>query len=229
MSLRMKRILVFSLAAGVSLGSLGLALGLLANWAVNSAADGAIYSSIDDTPARPVAIVFGARTWRSGPSHILRDRIDAGIALYRAGKVKTLLMSGDHGRTDYDEVNAMLDYAVERGVPREDIFLDHAGFRTYDTLYRARDVFGVKAAILVTNEFHLPRAVYTGRRFGLDVIGLTSDRRTYRSWLRNNVREFLARTLAWTQVNITKPRPKFLGPKIDISGDGRVTHDRPTD
>jgi len=118
-------------------------------------------------------------------------------------------------------------YALERGVPPEDIFLDHAGFRTYATLYRARDVFGVTSAVLITNEFHLPRAIYTGKRFGLDVVGLTSDARTYRTWLFNDCREFLARTLAWMQINITRPRPKYLGPRIDITGDGRVTHDKP--
>ena len=226
MSRRIKRILLIVLITGTTLGVCGLALGLTANLAIKWSSEESICRSADDVPARPVAIVFGAKVGSLGPSSILRDRLDAGIRLYKLGKVGKLLLSGDHGRHEYDEVNAMRKYALERGVKPEDLFLDHAGFRTYATLYRARDVFGVTSAVLVTNEFHLPRAIYTGKRFGLDVVGLTSDARSYRSWLFNDCREFLARTLAWLQVNIIRPKPKYLGPRIDITGDGRVTHDK---
>ncbi len=207
-----------------ALGSLGI--GLWASAAVRARSRGAIWDTAEQVPPRPVAIVFGSRVWGDAPSDILADRLDAAVRLYRLGTVKKLLLSGDHGRHEYDEVNAMREHVVGRGVPPEDVFLDHAGFRTYETLYRARDVFGVRSAVLVTNAFHLPRAIYTARALGLDVGGLASDTRTYRSWLRNDCREFLARTLAWLQVNITRPAPRFLGPKIDVTGDGRVTHDR---
>jgi len=204
-----------------------LAFGVFANERIARAARDAVHTHPATVPKKAVAIVFGAKAWETGPSHILQDRLDAAIQLYRLGTVDKLLLSGDHGRKDYDEVNTMADYAFGKGVPREDLFLDHAGFRTYDTLYRARDVFGVTSAVLVTNRFHLPRAIYTARRFHLDVVGLASDARTYRSRLWNDCREFLARTLAWTEVNVTRPKPRFLGERIDITGDGRVTCDRP--
>ncbi|MFH1731395.1 MAG: ElyC/SanA/YdcF family protein [Planctomycetota bacterium] len=224
---RVKRVLLTCIAAAAACGLCALAVGLCANLAIKRSAEAAISRKPEDVPEKPVAIIFGAKVGSQGPSHILSDRLDAGLRLYKLGKVKKLLLSGDHGRKGYDEVNAMRAYALERGVPPEDIFLDHAGFRTYATLYRARDVFGVTSAVLVTNEFHLPRAIYTGKQFGLDVVGLTSDARTYRTWFFNDCREFLARTLAWMQINITQPRPKYLGPRIDITGDGRVTHDKP--
>jgi SanA protein len=220
--------MVWILAALGAGGALAASYALVANGAILRASRGRIFARPGDAPERPVAIVFGARVWRSGrPCDLLADRLDVGVALYRASVVRKLLLSGDHGREEYDEVNAMLEYVVEHGVPREDVFLDHAGFRTYDTLYRARDVFGVRSAVLVTNAFHLPRAIYTARRFGLDVVGVPSDARTYRSRVRNQCREFLARTLAWTDVNVTRPGPKFLGPPVDVTGDGRVTHDKP--
>jgi len=229
MSGRAKRILCVSAVVIVLSTVAVVGLVLWANVAICSATKRAIYDRADQTPARPVAIVFGARVWGQKPSRILRDRLDAGIRLYHLRKVEKLLLSGDHGRHSYDEVNAMGNYAVAKGVRPEDVFLDHAGFRTYDTLYRARQVFGIRRVVLVTNRFHLPRAVYTARRFGLDAVGLESDTITYRSWFRNECRECLARTLAWMQVNVTRPRPKYLGKTIDIQGDGRVTHDRPVD
>ena len=223
---RTKRTLLLALAILAGCLTLSGAFGLWANIAVARASRGAIFPDPESVPAKPVAIVFGAKVWTTRPSDILKDRLDAGIRLYKLGKVQKLLLSGDHGRERYDEVNAMREYALAGGVAEADLFLDHAGFRTYDTLYRARDVFGVTSAVLVTNEFHLPRALYTGRRLGLDVVGLGSDTRVYRTWLWNDCREFLARTLAWTEVNVTRPRPRFLGPHIDITGDGRVTHDK---
>jgi len=227
MARQLKRILLTLVTIGAGLGLCAFGIGAWANAAIRRRARGAVYHAAEDIPQKPVAIVFGAKVWASGPSDILKDRLDAGIRLYRLGKVKKLLLSGDHGRRGYDEVNTMRQYVLQQGAKAEDVFLDHAGFRTYATLYRARDVFGVKSAVLVTNEFHLPRAIYTARAFGLDVVGLASDARTYRSWARNLAREFLARTLAWLQVNVTRPRPRHLGPRIDVTGDGRVTHDKP--
>lgn len=227
MQRRLRRILLLCLlvVAGMTVLSSGFAV--WANGRIRRSAAGAVFRRPADVPRMPVAIVFGAKVWRSGPSHILEDRLEAGVQLYRLRKVSKLLLSGDHGRQEYDEVNAMRSYALQRGIPPEDVFLDHAGFRTYDTLYRARDVFGVRSAVLVTNDFHLPRALYTARRLGLEVVGLASDARVYQDQRRNEYREFLACALAWVQLNVTRPRPRYLGAKIDITGDGRVTHDRP--
>ncbi len=224
--LRVRRVVLIGLSVAAAGLLVLLCAGVWANVAIRGGSIRLIHERPEDVPARPVAIVFGAKVWATGPSHILEDRLDAGIALYKSGKVRKLLLSGDHGQREYDEVNAMRDYVLARGVKPADVFLDHAGFRTYDTLYRARDVFGVKSAVLVTNRFHLPRSIYVARRLGLDVVGLSSDARAYRTWLYNNCREFLARTLAWVEVNVTCPSPKYLGPAIDIEGDGRVTHDR---
>ena len=219
---RMVRRCIIGLAV---LLALCIGLGIWANIAVRRASRGLIFSRAEDTPARDVAIVLGARAWKSGPSSILRDRLDVGVALYKQGKVRKLVLSGDHGRREYDEVNVMRRYVLERGVPPQDVFLDHAGFRTYDTLVRARKVFGIQSAVLVTNSFHQPRSIYTAKACGIDAVGLTSDIRVYRTWLYNDCREFLARTLAWLDVNVIRPNPRFLGPAIDIRGDGRVTWD----
>ena len=128
----------------------------------------------------PVAIVLGALVWPSGTmSDIFKDRVDTALELYKQGKVEKILISGDHGRKNYDEVNSAKDYLLEQGVNSEDIFMDHAGFDTYDSLYRARDVFGVKQAIIITQNFHLPRALYIGQKLGLEVTGLSADKHLY--------------------------------------------------
>jgi len=133
------------------------------NYAVYRAGQDGV-SSIEEAPAADAAIVLGAKVFKSGAlSQVLADRMDTGIELYQKGKVKKLLLTGDHGQTSYDEVNAMRRYALERGVPDEDIFMDHAGFSTYDSMYRARDVFMVRKAIIVTQEFHLSRALFIAR------------------------------------------------------------------
>jgi len=183
-----------------------------------------IVSELDDLTTAHVAIVLGAQVKEDGTlSDALADRVEAGIALYQAGKVEKLLMSGDHGQTSYDEVNKMRMYAIDRGVPPEDIFMDHAGFSTYDTMYRARDVFMVKSAIVVTQGYHLPRAVYTARTLGLEAIGFPADNHVLPS--DNYRREILARAKSLLQLYVTRPDPRFLGDPIPITGDGRATND----
>jgi SanA protein len=154
---------------------------------------------------------------------MLADRLETGVELYRLGKVEKLLLSGDHGTVPYDEVNAMRTYVIERGVPPEDIFMDHSGFSTFDSMYRARDVFLVTDALVVTQDFHLPRAVYTARALGLEATGVSADRRPYRDTGRLAVREWLARCKAFLQLQVLNSRPRFLGPTIPITGDGRAT------
>ena len=133
-----------------------------------------------NAPSAEVAIVLGAKVWPGGaPSSMLEDRLRTGIELYRPGRVDKLLLSGDHGQSTYDEVNAMRQFVLYRGVPPEDVFMDHAGFSTYDTMYRARDVFQVRDALVVTQGFHLERAVYTARALGMDATGVAADLRPY--------------------------------------------------
>jgi SanA protein len=183
-----------------------------------------IAASAEDAPKAKVAIVLGARVLPSGnPSDMLADRLDTGVALYKAGKVQKLLLSGDHGQTTYDEVNAMRKYCLARGVADQDIFMDHAGFDTYDTMYRARDVFQVTDCLVVTQSFHLPRAVYTARALGLDATGVSADLHSYPNEWRFASREWPARVKAFFQLHVLHSQPKYLGPVIPIDGDGRAT------
>ncbi len=177
-------------------------------------------------PSATVAIVLGAQAYADGtPSPMLADRLRTGIELYKLGKVKKLLLSGDHGRTTYDEVNTMKRFALEAGVPEEDVFLDHAGFSTYETMYRARDVFLVQDALVVTQDFHLDRAVATARALGLDAVGVEAPYTGYRPRRSLIWREWMARCKAWVELNLTRPLPTYLGETIPIKGDGRATWD----
>ncbi len=164
-----------------------------------------ICASQADAPVRPVAIVFGA------VGSILTDRVLTGVELYKAGKVRTLLMTGDNSRDDYNEPDEMRSIALSQGVPSKDIVCDFAGFRTYDSLYRARDIFGVRSAILVTQGYHLPRALFIARKLGLDVVGVDAAKRRYVGQGAFNLRELGAIQVAWWQAVVTHPRPKYLG------------------
>ncbi len=166
--------------------------------------------SANDVPAKPVAIVFGAGLTRNGDaSPVLRDRIRTAADLYLAGKVKKLLMTGDNSTPHYNEPAAMREYALSLGVPDEDIVLDYAGRRTYDSCYRAREIFGVEQAILVTQDFHLPRALYLCNMLGVDGVGVVADNFRYRrmSLLFWNARELAATLTALVDVHIIRPLP----------------------
>lgn len=180
-----------------------------------------IYASAGAVPTMPAAIVFGAGVHNA----VVDDRVLTAVELYKVGKVRKLLMTGDNGHEGYDEPTAMKETAVAAGVPAGDVVCDFAGFRTYDSLYRARDVFGVRRAVLVTQRYHLPRALYLGRRLGLTVVGLDAARHSYGSAQRWwDLREVVAVETAWVDVNVTHRRPKFLGPKEPLFGgptDGR--------
>ena len=168
-------------------------------------------------------IVLGAGVYGNGePTKILKDRLDRGIELYNAGAAPKLLLSGDNGKTNYDEVKVMKNYCLKHGVPAQDIFLDHAGFSTYESMYRARDIFGVKTAAVVTQYYHEGRSLYTAKRLGLKVVGVSAVEKQYDGDESRAVREFLAREKAFVQC-IVKPKPTFLGDKIDITGDGQVS------
>lgn len=172
--------------------------------------------SRDEVPARRVAIVFGAGLWRDGTATpVLYDRVAAAADLYFAGKVEKLLMSGDNRFVDYNEPAVMRQVALSLGVPEEAIVLDYAGRRTYDTCYRAAAIFGVTEAILVTQAFHLPRAVYLCNHLGVDGVGVEADRRAYRrsSLLYWNVREILATVNALWEVHVSHPIPVLGDPE----------------
>lgn len=170
-------------------------------------------------------LVLGCLVKNSGePSHMLEDRLRRAVELYHAGVAPKLLMSGDHGQKDYNEVEAMKQYAIEHGVPSEDIFMDHAGFSTYESCYRAKEIFGVEKIILVTQEYHLYRALYIAEKLGLEVYGVNADYRTYYNQKMRDIREVLARVKDFFYV-IVRPEPTYLGEEIPISGDGDVTND----
>jgi len=201
-----------------------LAVGLINLWVLASTRR-RVHTRLSTVPRAPVAIVFGAAVRPDGTlSPVTRDRVKAGADLYRSGRVRRLLLSGDHGRGAYDEVYAMRREALRRGVAARDIFLDPAGFSTYDTLARARWVYGVRSAVLVSQRFHLPRALMIARLLGIRAVGLAADRRPTRSECRMAARESAARVKDFVKAGLRVP-PVRLGPAVALRGDGRITLD----
>ena len=199
---------------------------LLTDWRVSKAGRG-LETTLDQLAGEPVfdcIIVPGALVYANRwPSAMLQDRLDMAVEIYNQGLTERILVSGDHGQTDYDEVNVMRQYLLDAGIPAAHIFMDHAGFDTYDTMYRAQAVFGVQRALVTTQDFHLYRALYIGQQLGLDVQGVASAYRdSYRSsWY--NFREYLARFKAFLDCEILNAKPTYTGPTIPISGDGSGT------
>lgn len=178
-----------------------------------------LYSkNVQEVVPKYTGIIFGAGLRKNGtPTRILADRLDAGAELYRLGKVKRLLLSGDNRQQNHDEPEAMKRYLLSKGVPAGDIFLDYAGFDTYSTVYRAKVVFQVKDAILISQKYHLDRALYLGKHMDMDVVGYASDKRTYRKAIYYSGREILSRAKAQFDL-IRHRKPHFLGNPIDIEG-----------
>lgn len=173
------------------------------------------FNDATQMPSERVAVVFGAGVRGERPTRILAERIEGAVALYQLGRVSKLLMTGDNSRADYDEVTVMGRYAEALGVSPDDITLDYAGFSTYESCYRLRPIFGVERAILVTQSYHLPRALYTCRALGVEAVGLgVADWGRYSPLLlaRYTVREALATTKALVELHLTRPLPTFLGP-----------------
>ena len=186
------------------------------------------FDEVGDIAAKHVAIVLGASVSGSSPSTVLEDRLRAAEALYKTGKVRKILVSGDHGTTYYDEPNVMRTWLVARGVPSSDVFMDHAGFRTLDTMERAARVFGVEDAVICTQSFHLARAVFLARRAGIDAVGMAADRRRYAGAWHNQGREFVARTVAVVDAYVIRREPAVSGEEIPIGGSAQATHDAHT-
>ena len=216
------RILIYITAV---LGFVSAAAVLAVNLHMSAYSSGFIIRQTKDLPRTAAVIVPGAAVWRGGRlSHILEDRVLTALDLYRKGKVKKILASGDNGTRWYDEVNAMKKFFLTRGVSPRDIFLDHAGFDTYSTVIRAREVFSVKDVVIVTQEFHLPRAIYIARKSGLEAWGYPADRRGYVRGRFYQSREYFARIKAFVNL-LTSRSPRFLGEEIPITGDGRKSWD----
>ena len=170
-----------------------------------------------EVPEAEVALVFGAGLAPGGvPSPVLKQRMDAAIALYRAGKVKKLLVSGDNSDPYHDETKAMRRYAIDRGLPVKDVVGDYAGLSTYDSCFRAREIFGVQRATLVTQDFHLPRALFIANALGIDAYGVAADANP-RHLSRYRPREAFARIFAAGLV-LVRPPAKILGKKEDLDG-----------
>ncbi len=218
----MSRSVVGLILVLLGLGTLILLTPLaLRAWVGRQAAD-RTYVRVAETPSKPVAIVFGAGYWPSGRlSDALADRMETAIELYEAGKVNKLLLSGDNRRADYNEPAAMAEYALARGVPRGDLVLDYAGRRTYDSCFRAKNIFGVEEALLVTQAFHLPRALYTCNHLGIDALGVVADRHRYLRAPWYHVREVAALARAWLDLNLLKPLP-VLGDPIPVDWTSRA-------
>lgn len=176
-------------------------------------------------PMRFTGIVLGCRVNGDDPSGCLEERLETGLALYRSGSVQRLLLSGDHGSRGYDEVNAMRTWLLHRGVDTAHVFLDHAGFDTYDTMVRARSVFGVQDALVVSQLFHLPRAVYIARSIGIDAVGVEADPIGGSACAGSRMREPLACVKAVLNVWMGAD-PAFYGPAIPITGRPEASLDR---
>lgn len=185
----------------------------------------AIYGSANDLPDADAVLVLGAAVYRNGEmSAVFNDRASVALEVYNAGKVRKILVSGDHSRGDYDEVNIAKKFFLKNGVPGEDIFVDYAGFDTYSSVYRAKEVFQVKSLIISTQNFHLPRALYLARQLGIEAYGISADLRAYDLGFHNVLRENAARAKAFWDI-ITNSKPRYLGNIIPITGDGRASWD----
>lgn len=226
-----KKIILRIFCALVCLGILGIAALLGINAAVKGTVKDKILTSQQASELDGVdcILVLGCYVHENGvPSDMLHDRLQMGVELYDLGAAPKLLMTGDHGREDYDEVDAMKTFAVDAGIPSENVFMDHAGFSTYESMYRARDIFQAKKIIIVTQEYHLYRAIYIAEKLGLEAYGVASDYRGYSGQTMRDAREILARVKDFG-TSLFQPKPTYLGEAIPIWGDGNLTNDENSD
>lgn len=225
---RRKRILLRILCIVMIVGILGMVGVFSLNAYVKHTASDRIVTTQQAAQLSDVdcILVLGCGVWENGtPSHMLEDRLKRSLELYELGASEKLLMSGDHGRDDYDEVNVMKSFVVDRGVPSENVFMDHAGFSTYESIYRAKEIFCAEKIIIVTQGYHLYRAIYIAQALGLEAYGVASDYRTYAGQLLRDVREILAR-IKDMGTCLVKPEPTYLGDAIPIWGNGDITNDK---
>lgn len=228
-----KRLIYFLLGAMILAVAFSVAINLhMINYASEFIAADADKLSETIKGKKQTVVVLGAYVYENGqPCPMLEDRLLAGIDTFKKGYVNTILLSGDHGTRGYDEVNSMKLYTLNNNVQKESVFLDHAGFSTYDSIIRAREIFEVESAVISTQLYHLTRAVYIARKSGIDAYGIQADLRRYpRSEMTGYiVREWLARIKDFFYVNVFKPKPVFLGEKIPITGSSDASYDLPED
>ena len=169
-------------------------------------------------------LILGAGIWGNRPSYMLEDRLLEGANLYNKKIAPKIIVSGDHGKEEYNEVKVMKDFLIAKGIPSNDIFMDHAGFSSYDSMYRAKDIFKVKKLVIVTQKYHLYRSLYIAKKLQLKAYGIKADRRKYRKQTYRELREIFARNKDFFKC-ILKPKSKCLGEEIPITGNGDVTND----
>lgn len=168
-------------------------------------------------------LILGAGVRNGEPSKMLKERLDTGIEIYNKGLISTFIMSGDHGQVNYDEVNVMKKYALDKNIPSSSVFMDHAGFSTYDSLYRAKYVFGVKKVLIVTEKYHLYRALFIANSLGIEARGVDATKDIYYGQTKREVREFLARNKDFLK-SLIKPKAKYVGSSISLDQDGDITN-----
>ena len=169
-------------------------------------------------------LILGAGIWGNRPSYMLEDRLLEGVNLYNKKIAQKIIVSGDHGRQEYNEVQVMKDFLIKKGIPSKDIFMDHAGFSSYDSIYRAKEIFKVKKLVIITQKYHLYRSLYIAKKLNLKAYGVKSDKRKYRKQTYRELREIVARNKDFFKCML-KPKPQFLGKEILITGDGDITND----
>lgn len=226
---RRRRRIVRAALGVAACAAVALLVVIVTNAIVTRGATGLTYDDVAAVPNRTVAIVFGAGVVDGKPTPALSDRVHGSVELYKQGKVGHLLLTGDNSNKDYDEVSVMREQAMNEGVPASAITRDYAGFSTYDSCYRARDIFGVRDAVLVTQDYHLSRALYTCRDLGIDAVGLdipdwqhNADRVPWGQYPRGlgmeyMAREWFARTKSVIAAKITHPSPTLLGPYVGLT------------
>ena len=226
-----KKIILRVFCILVCLGILGMGAVLGINAIVKGTVKDQILTSEEAARLTDVdcILILGCGVHSDGrPSDMLHDRLQRGVELYELGAAPKMLMTGDHGREGYDEVDTMKRFAVDAGIDSEDVFMDHAGFSTYESMYRAKEIFQAQKIIIVTQEYHLYRAIYIAESLGMEAYGVSSDYRAYSGQFRMDVREILARVKDFGSC-VIRPKPTFLGEAIPIWGDGNLTNDENSD
>ncbi|GAA3778931.1 SanA/YdcF family protein [Flavobacterium ginsengiterrae] len=203
---------------------IGLIAVISVNYYVKSSTKTKIYYSIKKFPKNDVGIIFGAGINGNQPSKYLKDRLDAGILLYKAKRINKILLSGDNGRDEYDELTVMKNYCYSHGVDTTKIFVDYAGFDTYSTMYRAKHIFKIKRATLISQEYHLNRAIYIGNQMGIKSAGYSANQGEYLGYKYVCFREYLSIFKSFFDV-LRNREPKFLGTEININGDSNYSKD----
>lgn len=217
----MKKIKRFILVV-VALCVVALVVVVITNSNVTAKTDSVIFTELKDVPRTKVAIIFGAGINGDQPSRYLKDRLDAGISLYKNHKVDKILLSGDNGRDEYDELSVMKLYCQKNGIDTAKIYIDYAGFDSYSTMYRAKYIFNVDTAILVSQKYHLNRCVYLGDKLGIKSFGYSADRGAYLGYKYYAFREKLSVAKAFLDV-MRNRKPKYLGKQVGVNGKSNYT------